>query len=113
MTRRSVLLGIGVAAFSMIAAADDPPPFDGTPAREPVLFALGVVSTGDYELNAAFTADGRTVYFCVTNPVFPFPNTYSTIVSGLGDVCFVELAALRPEWDTSEEPADRGLGRSQ
>jgi Tol biopolymer transport system component len=33
------------------------------PANEPVLFGEGVISTPDYELNAAFTPDGRTVYF--------------------------------------------------
>ncbi len=48
------LLGIAVAAGLLAAAAPNP---------VPRLFALGVVSTRDYERDAALTPDGRTVYF--------------------------------------------------
>jgi len=34
------------------------------PMPEPVLFGEGVISTSDDELNAAFTPDGKTVFFC-------------------------------------------------
>jgi len=33
------------------------------PADEPRIFAEGIISTSDYEGNAAFTPDGRTFYF--------------------------------------------------
>ena len=38
------------------------------PITEPVLFGEGIISTGDYELNAMFEADGNTVYFTKTTP---------------------------------------------
>lgn len=36
----------------------------------PEMFAPGVVSTGDMELNAAFTPDGKTVFFTKRTPKF-------------------------------------------
>jgi Tol biopolymer transport system component len=38
--------------------------------KEPALFADGVVSTGAYETHAAFTPDGRTLYFVRSTPQF-------------------------------------------
>lgn len=35
---------------------------------QPALFAPGVISTGDMELNAAFTPDGRTLFFTKRTP---------------------------------------------
>src|SRR5262245_43497851 len=35
---------------------------------EPSLFAEGVISTGEMELNAAFTPDGKTLYFTKRTP---------------------------------------------
>ncbi len=40
----------------------------GETVSEPIVFGEGVISTGDYELNAMFTADGNTVYFTRTTP---------------------------------------------
>jgi Tol biopolymer transport system component len=39
---------------------------------EPAIFAEGVISTGDMELNAAFTPDGKTLYFTKRTPKFQF-----------------------------------------
>jgi Tol biopolymer transport system component len=39
---------------------------------EPVLFAPGVISTGDDESHPAFTQDGRTLYFLKNTPSFDF-----------------------------------------
>src|SRR5262245_759954 len=38
------------------------------PTAEPALFAEGIISTGDMELNAAFTPDGKTLYFTKRTP---------------------------------------------
>lgn len=38
----------------------------------PVVFAPGVISTGDFESHPAFTPDGRTLYFLKNNPAFTF-----------------------------------------
>src|ERR1043165_7102967 len=41
---------------------------DSTQPAQPALFAPGVISTEDMELNAAFAPDGRTVYFTKRTP---------------------------------------------
>src|SRR5262249_26593167 len=38
------------------------------PTAAPALFAEGVISTGDMELNTAFTPDGKTLYFTKRTP---------------------------------------------
>lgn len=45
---------------------------------EPALFAPGIISTGDDDAHATFTADGRTVYFVKSTPQF---NHWTTVVS--------------------------------
>jgi Tol biopolymer transport system component len=52
--------------------AQDSPYGSLTPRREPVLFAPGVISSGDHETHAEFTADGKTVYFLKNAPDFSF-----------------------------------------
>src|SRR5262245_65472437 len=42
------------------------------PLPEPILFGEGTISTGDMDLNAAFTPDGRTLYFTKRTPKFQF-----------------------------------------
>jgi hypothetical protein len=55
------LIFCGLAA---LATAQTHHPWTVTsPLREPVLFAEGTVSTPDFDLNSAFTPDGRAVYF--------------------------------------------------
>ena len=54
---------------STAARAQTPPPYaSDQPVTEATLFAPGVISTGDYELNAIFSPDGRTVYFTKSTP---------------------------------------------
>ncbi len=43
-------------------------PSQNRPGPEPSVFGRGVISTGDMELNAAFTPDGRTLYFTKRTP---------------------------------------------
>src|SRR5690242_8030043 len=57
ITRRVSLLAL--AALSLVAA--------GAPLV-PELFESGRISTGDMELNAAFTPDGKTLYFTKRSP---------------------------------------------
>jgi Tol biopolymer transport system component len=57
---------------------------------EPVVFAPGVISTGDFESHPAFTPDGRTLYFLKNNPAF----TFWTIV--------VSHAQANGRWSTPE-----------
>src|SRR5262245_55938812 len=40
------------------------------PLPEPVIFGEGTISTGDMDLNAAFTPDGKTLYFTKRTPKF-------------------------------------------
>jgi Tol biopolymer transport system component len=42
------------------------------PLPEPVVFAPGVISTGDYESHPAFTPDGTTLYYLKDTPDFSF-----------------------------------------
>lgn len=37
-----------------------------------MVFATGVISTGDYETHPAFTPDGKTIYFLKSTPTFSF-----------------------------------------
>lgn len=58
------LLLCGVLLWPALSVAQDPHPYAvSRPLTEPALFAEGIISTPDYELNAAFTPDGKTVYF--------------------------------------------------
>lgn len=61
-----------LAGASAAAAAAPAPYAASQPLRTPTLFAPGVISTGDYESHAAFTPDGRTVYFLKDSPGFHF-----------------------------------------
>jgi uncharacterized repeat protein (TIGR03803 family) len=59
------------------ANAGNPVAPDQTPGSqqvmaEPTIFAEGVISTGDMELNAAFTPDGKTLYFTKRTPKIQF-----------------------------------------
>ncbi len=45
---------------------------DGPPTPSPELFGEGVISTSEYELNAAFSPDGLTFYFAKSAPDFSF-----------------------------------------
>jgi len=47
-------------------------------ADSPLLFAPGVISTGDFESHAAFMPDGRTLYFVKSDPQFTRWTIYET-----------------------------------
>lgn len=67
------LLLCGMLLWPALSAAQSSHPYSSPkPLTEPVLFAEGVVSTPDYDLNSAFTPDGTTVYFTksTTNMAF-------------------------------------------
>lgn len=51
-------------------------------AATPVLYQPGTISTGDYESHAAFTPDGKTLYFLKDAPDFSF---WTVVVSHLRD----------------------------
>lgn len=57
---------------------------DDATLQTPDLFAPGVVSTSHYELNAALTLDGKTVYFTVSPPNRRL-NQYTIMVSHYRD----------------------------
>ena len=69
----SITLGICFGALSLgtrAQRAHQPQPAHRRVERGPgpTLFGEGVISTGDMELNAAFTPDGRTIYFTKRTP---------------------------------------------
>lgn len=49
--------------FAWWAVPDRPPYASNMPLPEPVVFGEGVISTGDYNMNSAFTPDGKTIYY--------------------------------------------------
>ena len=49
-------------------------------SSQPELFGVGIISTGDMELNAAFTPDGQTLYFTKRTPRF---QLWTILVSSL------------------------------
>jgi Tol biopolymer transport system component len=51
-------------------------------ALTPELFGEGVISTGDYELNAAFLPDGQTLFFTKSTPNMGF---WTIVISRLKD----------------------------
>jgi Tol biopolymer transport system component len=53
-----------------LSPAQTQPPGERPLFAPPVLFAPGVVSTPDFQFNAAFTPDGNTVYFSKSDPGF-------------------------------------------
>src|SRR5581483_905732 len=73
ITAVSVLLFTGLVLLGARGAANHPaqsraPYGSNRPITTPAIFAEGVISTGDMELNAAFTPDGRTLYFTRRTP---------------------------------------------
>jgi len=79
-TRSRSLLALSAAclvAVVVLTAAQqrgrDRPPYAATHALvTPTLFAEGTISTADMELNAAFTADGKTLFFTKRTPKYQF-----------------------------------------
>ena len=71
-----ILHPFAFAAFGLSAALVPPreiPPYASTQSmRDAVVFAPGVVSGGDFDSHAAFTPDGKTVYFVRSAPNFRF-----------------------------------------
>jgi len=61
MRRLSIV--VSSTLFVLAAPPDRPPYVSDRPLPEPIIFGEGVLSTGDYNLNSAFTPDGKTVYF--------------------------------------------------
>ena len=84
------ILVIVLAAMAMAGQTSHPPYASSKPIREPILFAPGVISTQDYELNAAFMPDGTAVYFTKSTPQFPM---FLTIVVS---------HFVRRQWSTPE-----------
>lgn len=66
----------GVLAFFWLSTASHPQSgfsySSKTPLPEPVIFAPGIISTGDYESHPAFTPDGNTLYYLKDAPDFTF-----------------------------------------
>lgn len=71
----SITLEICVGCLSLGARAQDGPYPHASHRRVrseagPTLFGEGIISTGDMELNSAFTPDGRTIYFTKRTPKY-------------------------------------------
>ena len=72
-----------VAALAAGTVPATPPPYQvARPLAEPALFGEGVVSTGEFESHAAFTPDGRTLYFVKSTPAFTDWRIYVVQFSG-------------------------------
>lgn len=66
-TPRMALTALGLIAATLGVSASNPPP-QAQRALEPELVLPGIVSTGLDELNAAFSPDGRELYFSINAP---------------------------------------------
>ncbi len=82
----SILAFALLCALRLHAAADYIP--------EPELVGEGVLSTSDDELGAAFTPDGRTVYFTLRSP--------TTTTGPLTTICVSHLDAATGRWSEPE-----------
>lgn len=71
MNRRSLALA-AVAMLGACATSAVAPYATNTPMPQPTLFAPGVISTGRFDSHPAFTPDGRTLYFVVSNDSFSY-----------------------------------------
>ena len=60
------------ASTDALGAGADAPYAAKSSVKEPLIFAEGVISTGDYESHLAFTPDGMTLYFLKDSPDFSF-----------------------------------------
>lgn len=80
---------LAVAAPALAAAERTPAYAASEPLPEPAIFAPGIISTGDDEAHATFTADGRTLYFIKNSPDF---RHWTVVVSRYTD----------GHWDTPE-----------
>jgi Tol biopolymer transport system component len=59
--------------FATQQSAPSSAPYSSTrPLPEPVIFGEEIISTGDMDLNAAFTPDGQTLYFTKRTPKLQF-----------------------------------------
>jgi Tol biopolymer transport system component len=69
---------------------------------QPELFAPGVISTPDYELDASFTPDGRTLYFTKSTP--QFGTLLTIVVSRLRDGKWSkpEVAEFSGQWSDAD-----------
>ncbi len=65
------ILSIALAIIAITPQTPQPPYASNEPIPQPIVFAPGLISTQDYELNAAFVPDGTTIYFTKSTPQFP------------------------------------------
>jgi hypothetical protein len=63
MSKNLFILTLIVFIFSSLALAQKHPYVSDKPMPQPVMFGEGIVSTAEDDLNAAFSPDGKTVYF--------------------------------------------------
>src|SRR5215475_10389268 len=89
-----------IPAFVIQQRAPSSAPYGSTrPMPEPIVFGEGTISTGDMDLNAAFTPDGRTLYFTKRTPKFQF---WAIVVSHFqrGKWSEPEMAELSGQYKT-------------
>jgi len=90
MQGRPVPSVLAFAAFAMLCALR----LSAAGIPEPELYGEGVLSTSDDELGAAFTPDGRTVYFTLRSP--------TTTTGPLTTICVSHLDATTGRWSEPE-----------
>ena len=76
----SILVAISLCGFA--GAADDSQRGGTHDAQEAMLFAPGVLSTGDHETHLELTPDGKTAYFLKNAPDFAFWTIYESHLRG-------------------------------
>jgi Tol biopolymer transport system component len=110
----AILPGIFLAVFAGLVAARQSaghPYASAQPLPEPRLFGEGVISTGDMELNAAFSPDGRTLYFTKRTPA---PQMWFILVSHFqngkwGEPDMAEFSGQHSDFDPFISPDGRRL----
>lgn len=110
----AILPGVFLAVFAGLVAARQSaghPYASAQPAPEPRLFGEGVISTGDMELNAAFSPDGRALYFTKRTPA---PQMWFILVSQFqngkwGEPEMAEFSGQYSDFDPFISPDGRSL----
>ncbi len=95
------LLGFSLSSVAQKTAATRPPYASDKSIPEPTVFGEGLISTGDYESHAAFTPDGRTLYFLKSTPNF---NFWTIVVSRFADGKWQapEVAPFSGQWSDAD-----------
>src|SRR5579864_6435795 len=93
--KRIMVAVMTAVVFAWATVPGRPPYSSDSPLPEPGVFGKGVISTGDYNLNSAFTPDGKTIYFTKS-----LQAGGALVAGGLAVIVFSQFQ--KGKWQTPE-----------